>query len=89
MKKSFLEMAEIAHYIVNSDLVQKFLKSIIFSDSKRSINKDTLMRIDFEKAFENCDFIKAKSKITDLKIEHWEEFENMTKMNVNKKLTLF
>ena len=84
-----LKMAEIAHYIVNSDLVQKFLKSIIFSDSKRSINKDTLMRIDFLKAFENCDFIQAKSKITDLKIEHWEEFENMIKINVNKKLTLF
>jgi len=48
-----LKMAEIAHFLLNSKLVQKFLKSIIFSDSKRPINKDTLMRIDLEKAFEN------------------------------------
>lgn len=63
-----LKMAEIAHYLLNSDLVQKFLKSIIFSDSKRSINKDTLMRIDFEMTFKSADFEKAKKKIKDLNL---------------------
>lgn len=84
-----IKMAQIAHLLVNSDLVQKFLKSIIFSDSKRSINKDTLMRIDFEKAFENYEFQNANDKITDLKIEHWEEFGEMIKESVNDQMRLF
>jgi hypothetical protein len=84
-----LNMARIAHFIVNSDLVQRFLKSIIFSDSKRSINKDVLMRIDFEKAFENIDFEKAKRNIKDLKIEHWEEFREMIKEDVSEQMILF
>ncbi|HAI20022.1 MAG TPA: hypothetical protein DCM10_19625, partial [Xanthomarina gelatinilytica] len=84
-----LKMAQIAHLLVNSDLVQKFLKSIIFSDSKRSINKDTLMRIDFEKAFQSNDFEKAKDKISDLEIEHWEEFGEMIKESISEQMTLF
>ncbi len=84
-----LKMAEIAHYLLNSDLVQRFLKSIIFSDSKRSINKDTLMRIDFEKAIESSDFKDAKTKISGLKIEHWEEFGAILKESTNQQMTLF
>lgn len=84
-----LKMAQIAHFLVNSDLVQKFLKSIIFSDSKRSINKDTLMRIDFEKAFESYDYENVKDIIIDLTIEHWEEFGEMIKEGVSEQITLF
>ena len=84
-----LKMAEIAHYLLNFELVQKFLKSIIFSSSKRSINKDTLMRIDFEKAFESSGFEKAKDYVSDLKIEQWEEFGEMVKKSVNEQMTLF
>lgn len=83
------KMAQIAHFLVNSDLVQKFLKSIIFSDSKRSINKDTLMRIDFERAFENYEFENVKDFISDLTHEHWKEFGEMIKNNVNEQITLF
>ena len=36
--------------IMNSPIVQKFMQSLVFSDAKRSINKDLLMRIDIEKA---------------------------------------
>lgn len=84
-----LKMAEIAHYLVNSEIVQKFLKSIIFSDSKRSINKDTLMRIDFEKAFEISDFEKAKRNIKELKTEQWEAFGEIVKKEVTEQMTLF
>ena len=69
-----LVFAQIAHYLVNSDLVQKFLKSIIFSDSKRSINKEILMRIDFSKAFENLEFKAAKKHIKVLSLDDWSEF---------------
>jgi len=84
-----LKIAQIAHYLMNSDLVQKFLKSIIFLDSKRPINKDILMRIDFEKAFESSDFENAKARIDDLKIEDWEEFGKMVKHGVSEQMTLF
>lgn len=36
--------------ILNSELVQSFLKSLTFTDSKRPYNKDTLMRIDLLEA---------------------------------------
>jgi hypothetical protein len=64
--------------------VQRFLKSIIFSDSKRSVNKDTLMRIDFEKTFESCDFENAKAQINGLKIEHWEAFGALIKESTSQ-----
>ena len=84
-----LKMAEIAHYLVNSELVQKFLKSIIFSDSKRSINKDTLMRIDFARAFESTDYEQASKEIKGLEPEHWEKFSEMIKEEVTEQITLF
>ena len=84
-----LKMAEIAHYLVNSELVQKFLKSIIFSDSKRSINKDTLMRIDFARAFESTDYEQASKEIIGLEPEHWEKFSEMIKEEVTEQMTLF
>lgn len=84
-----LKMAEIAHYLVNSELVQKFLKSIIFSDSKRSINKDTLMRIDFARAFESTVYDKASKEIKGLEPEHWEKFSEMIKEEVTEQMTLF
>ncbi len=84
-----LRMAQIAYFLLNSEIVQRFLKSIIFSDSKRSINKDVLMRIDFEKAFNNSHFEDAKEKIIDLKIEDWEKFGDLVKKQVNQQMTLF
>lgn len=84
-----LELAEIAHYLLNSDLIQKFLKSIIFSDSKRSINKDTLMRIDLKTAFERVSFEEAKRAIKNLEIEHWEEFGELLNEEISEQMTLF
>jgi hypothetical protein len=84
-----LKMAEIAHYLLNSELTQKFLKSIIFSDSKRSINKDTLMRIDFEKAFKTAEFENAKLKIENLENADWKEFEGLLNKKVHEQMSLF
>ena len=82
-----LKVAKITHYLLNSELVQKFLKSIIFSDSKRPINKEILMRIDLKKAYDNNDFEKAKDEIPNLKIEYWENFNNV--FQENEQLSLF
>jgi hypothetical protein len=69
-----LKMAEIAHYLVNSELVQKFLK---------------LMRIDFEKAFESTDYEQASKEIKGLEPEHWEKFSEMIKEEGTEQMTLF
>jgi hypothetical protein len=42
--------ATITLYILNSKVVQDFLKTIYFPDAKRIINRDLLMRIDLLKA---------------------------------------
>lgn len=81
-----IEMAQIAHYVLNSKLVQEFLKSIIFSDSKRPINKDILMRIDLEKAFEQLDFEKAKNSIKNINFKHWEEFRLLIQSHSDNQL---
>jgi len=46
-----IEEAKIAQKILNSDIVQAFLKAIVFFDAKRPITKDILMRIDIEKVY--------------------------------------
>jgi len=83
------KMAQIAHYLVNSDIVQKFLKSIIFSDAKRAINKDILMRIDFEKAYSCLSFQEAEKNIPNLKIEQWEKFGELVASKKNVQIPLF
>lgn len=84
-----LKLAQIAHYLLNSDLVQKFLKSIIFLDAKRPITKDVLMRIDFEKTFDNSNFEAAKERIEHLNINDWEKFGKMVKPVVSEQMALF
>lgn len=61
--------AKIAQFLLNSTMVQDFLKAIIFPDAKRSITKDVLMRIDLKKVYSltNC-------PINDFTIEDWENF---------------
>jgi hypothetical protein len=83
-----LEMAQIAHFLVNSELVQKFLKAIIFSDAKRSVNKDTLMRIDFGQAYQGFSFAKAKGEMKDLKEKDWEKFGHLVQDGVNGQMDL-
>ena len=47
------------------------------------------MRIDFEKAYKNYDFENANDRISDLKIEHWEEFGELIKESISEQMTLF
>lgn len=47
------ESAKIMLKVMNNSITQQLLKSITFSESKRIINKDVLMRIDVKKIAEN------------------------------------
>ena len=82
--------AEIAHFILNSKHVQDLLKSIIFSDSKRAVNKDTLMRIDLRKAYQLEKFKNAENVIEGLSGDDWIKFgEKLECKNDSKQMTLF
>lgn len=51
------DYALITQKILNSTVVQGFIKSIYFPDAKRPINKDLLMRIDLQKAAAGIGFV--------------------------------
>ena len=50
-----LKSAVAVHALLNTDEVRSFLQSITFSDAKRMITKEVLMRIDFAKVMKALD----------------------------------
>ncbi len=86
-----IKFAQIAHYLVNSKIAQDFLKSIIFSDSKRSINKDILMRLDFGKIYDNSNFDVLKKSHRNISEKDWIEFGKLIYKGktVDKQISLF
>lgn len=81
--------AKIAQFLLNSQVVQRFLKSIIFTDSKRSINKDILMRIDLYKVYKLFVFEEVSSFDECITYKDWEVFEDKIKDNDLIQTTLF
>lgn len=81
-----LEEAKIVQKILNSNTVQSFLKAIIFSDAKRPITKDILMRIDIKKAYEVLDSGTKTVKNQDWKL-FGEKFKE--KEEISSQITLF
>ncbi|MEL6720516.1 MAG: hypothetical protein AAFP82_17550, partial [Bacteroidota bacterium] len=79
-----LEMAQVAQEILNDEVVQNFLRSIIFPNAKRPITKDVLMRIDIQKAY---DFISMDKDIRG----QWKEFGELLKLKnkTSAQMTLF
>ncbi len=85
-----LKSARIAHFLLNSVPVQKFLKSIIFPDSKRPITKDVLMRIDFNKVYKLMDFSLVQKSVIEITKEEWVSFGKLiNKKIVAEQMTLF
>ena len=79
-----IKEAKIAQTILNSDIVQAFLKAIIFSDAKRSITKDILMRIDMEKAYH-----LLESEINIPEHSDWKLFGEKFKEGSSNQMSLF
>lgn len=81
-----IEEAKIAQKILNSAIVQSFLKAIIFSDAKRPITKSVLMRIDLKKAYNILDLETKIAENSD-----WRLFgEKLNKKEENSsQMTLF
>jgi len=81
-----LEKAQVVQKILNSEVVQNFLKAIIFLDAKRPITKDILMRIDLEKAYNLLQLEKNISEDVD-----WNVFESILQKakTPSNQMTLF
>ena len=85
-----LPQARIAHYLLNHEHTQQFLKAIIFPDSKRSITKDVLMRINFHKLYSLFDPSSVQNDLDAVTLEEWEAFGELTgKKQGNEQMTLF
>lgn len=84
-----LIFARIAQIVLNSPVIQKFIKSIVFSDAKRSINKEILMRIDFDNAIRLIDFEYIQERLHNAKLKDWEEFKVIVRKDKAEQLVLF
>ncbi|MBR3799297.1 MAG: SAM-dependent methyltransferase [Bacteroidales bacterium] len=80
-----IEQAEIIWKLLNTDIVSNFLKQISFSDSKRMITKEVLMRIDFNKLVQAIKLHNYKYET--LKLGN-QDFINALKPN-NSQMNLF
>ena len=64
------KQAFIVMLILNNSVVQEFLKSIAFLDSKRPYTKEILMRIDILKAAKNISFDDLIATTKELHIDY-------------------
>lgn len=73
-----LNIAEITCRILNHDVVQKFIESIMFSDAKRPVTKELLMRIDLAKAADHigADELGISATEFDVYIDYIERINN-------------
>jgi len=81
--------AKISQFLLNSQVVQAFLKSVVFTDSKRSINKDILMRIDLQKVYKMFVYEDASAFDDSITYEDWERFDIVIKNVMASQPTLF
>ncbi|MBN2531667.1 MAG: hypothetical protein JXB88_02180 [Spirochaetales bacterium] len=71
--------AKIAHFLLNNEHTQLYLKSIIFPDSKRPITKDILMRLDFYKMYKRMSCSNFINEQQEIEHDSWENFGNLVK----------
>lgn len=92
-----LEFAAYTLILLNSETTMMFLKSITFSDAKRTFTKDVLMRIDLSKLIEKANKKDLQNELTKLNEKYsltltlnlWDSFlAEMIPANSNQ-LTMF
>jgi hypothetical protein len=67
--------AKIVLYLLNHEHTQQFLKAVVFPDSKRSITKDVLMRIDLVKLCKLLDHSLVVQELG-ISVNDWSDFQN-------------
>ena len=84
--------AEITRVLLNNDITQNFIQSIVFKDAKRMITKDLLMRIDLLEIIKKIDFQELQLEIPNLNIEDWDSYKGQLikqEFEENQQLDLF
>ena len=92
-----IEFAVYALILLNSDKVMQFLKSVTFSDAKRTFTKDVLMRIDLLWLSKNIDTLTLKNDLArlnelykfNLTLNLWSDFLNEMTPIQNGQLIMF
>ena len=87
-----LKDAQICTVLLNSNPVQNFLKSIVFTDSKRPYTKDILKRIDFKNICNEINYDKfiqfsSQIDINNITINDYKKFQSLID-NSDKQLKL-
>ena len=90
-----LEYAIYSLLLLNSEATSKFLKSITFTDAKRTFTKDVLMRIDILELAQNIDTLELTKQLEhinetysfNLTLDFWDDFIN--EMTPIKQVELF
>jgi hypothetical protein len=77
--------AIITQFLLNKPETQDFIASFMFTDAKRAITKDLLMRIGLKKVIENTDYTELQNPA--ISFAQWKaykhRFENQTKGQLN------
>ena len=92
-----IEFAVYSLILLNSKTAMQFLKSITFTDAKRTFTKDVLMRIDLLELAKNMDFkeldieLKKLNELYNLKLNLnlWEDFTNQMRPANSGQLEMF
>lgn len=92
-----IEFAVYALILLNSDITMKFLRSITFSDAKRTFTKDVLMRIDIGEIAKRIDAIELQSELNklnlmyklNLSLDLWDTFVHSTQPINNGQIAMF
>ena len=84
--------AEITQFLLNKEKIQAFIQSIAFTDAKRMITKELLMRIDLNEIINNTSYNELEIGIGRISELDWINYkENLAQktFNRNKQLDLF
>jgi len=80
------EEAKITQFLLNKPETQSFIGSFMFTDAKRPITKDLLMRIDLNSIVQNTDFSELQHFVT---YDKWKQYTNKIRSKVKNEINLF
>ena len=81
-----IEEAQITLFLLNKPETQSFIESSMFTDAKRAITKDLLMRIDIDSIARNTSFLELQHFIT---YDKWKQYIDRICPKLKKEMTLF
>jgi hypothetical protein len=78
--------AQIAQFLLNKPETQEFIESFMFTDAKRAITKDLLMRVNLKTIIRNSPYLEIQNSVSH---EHWQKFQYSIVNQTNEQMNLF